>query len=183
MRRLALLLAAVAGAFLLMLGSGTRPAALPLGRAGGSGLDAIVAGAVITQPFGCTPVAMEPFSAACASGHFHTGIDLAAPYGQPVFAAGAGVCEVVRSATGYGIHVLLIHDRSTVSLYGHLSEAVVRTSQLVVAGQQIGRLGSTGMSTGPHVHFEIREAGIPVDPRVWLPVLQGGERSDRNHTH
>jgi murein DD-endopeptidase MepM/ murein hydrolase activator NlpD len=128
-----------------------------------------VPGGVVTQEFGPTGLAMEPAYAGFA--HFHTGIDVAAPMGTPVLAADDGIVVVaVQGATGYGNHVVLAHDGGLTTLYGHLEQALVAQGQRVRQGQQIGLEGSTGASTGPHCHFEVRVDGRPVDPRGYLPA-------------
>lgn len=124
----------------------------------------------LTQAYGCTSFTSEPAAAWCPTGHVHTGLDLAAPPGIPVLAAGAGVAQVVDSPTGYGLHVVIDHGGGVSTLYGHLMEVAVRPGQPVRRGQVIGWVGSTGMSTGPHLHFEVRQKGQPVDPRSWLPA-------------
>ena len=125
-------------------------------------------GAVITQPFGPTSLWLEP--AMFGFPHFHTGVDVAGPYGAPIFAAAAGVVAVVDSGTtGYGNYVIVVHPGGFVTLYGHLSAALVKPGDQVGQGQVIGAEGSTGASTGPHVHFEVRLNGTPVDPAPYLP--------------
>jgi len=94
----------------------------------------------------------------------HTGIDLAAPVGTPVFAANSGVVVFAGWSTfGYGNTVVLAHG-PFLTLYGHLSQINVRCAQLVGVGQPIGGVGNTGNSTGPHLHFEIRDGFTPRDP-------------------
>jgi murein DD-endopeptidase MepM/ murein hydrolase activator NlpD len=129
----------------------------------------------ITQPFGCTTLEIEPWSADCASHHFHSGIDLAAPLDTPIYAATAGLVWIDRQRGGYGLYILLTRDAQLSTLYGHLDWPLVQTGDVVVAGQVIALMGSTGNSTGPHLHFEVRIAGVPVDP---LPLLaqRGGGR-------
>jgi murein DD-endopeptidase MepM/ murein hydrolase activator NlpD len=101
--------------------------------------------------------------------NFHTGIDIANSYGLPINAADSG--EVIFSGwwDGYGKAVVIDHGRSTATLYGHMSRIYVSAGQTVSKGQVIGLLGSTGYSTGPHLHFEIRKNGKPVNPRPFLP--------------
>jgi murein DD-endopeptidase MepM/ murein hydrolase activator NlpD len=128
-------------------------------------------GASISQGFGCTNVSIEPLDTSCASGHWHSGIDLAAASGTPVVATAAGVAHVIESATGFGLHVVIDHGGGLHSLYGHLSSVSVVNGQPVAGGQLIGAVGSSGNSTGPHLHFEIDRNGIAEDPRglVALP--------------
>jgi murein DD-endopeptidase MepM/ murein hydrolase activator NlpD len=99
---------------------------------------------------------------------FHSGIDLATPAGSTVCAVRAG--RVVRSGTlgGYGRAVTIDHGDRTSSLYAHNAELLVAEGTFVGAGTPIAISGSTGRSTGPHVHFEVRKDGIPVDPRAYV---------------
>lgn len=123
----------------------------------------------LTQGYGCTSFELEPAAPWCPSGHFHSGLDLAAPAGTEVHAAWSGVAHVVETATGYGLHVLVDHGGGVETLYGHLEAATVSDGAPVAAGQRIGLVGSTGLSTGPHLHFEVRRGGRAVDPTAWLP--------------
>ncbi|TFU16166.1 LysM peptidoglycan-binding domain-containing M23 family metallopeptidase [Thermus tengchongensis] len=101
---------------------------------------------------------------------FHTGIDLAAPYGTPIVAAKAGQVEVAGwSSMGYGFHVVLDHGGGVETLYAHMSRIAVRPGQWVEAGEVIGYVGSTGWSTGPHLHFEVRVNGVARNPLAYLP--------------
>jgi murein DD-endopeptidase MepM/ murein hydrolase activator NlpD len=100
---------------------------------------------------------------------FHDGTDLAAPLGVPVLAAYDGKVAVADFLGGYGLTVVLEHDSGTKeTLYGHLSELLVKPGDTVVQGAAIGRVGSTGNSTGPHLHFELREltqnGWVTIDP-------------------
>lgn len=100
----------------------------------------------------------------------HSAIDIAAPTGTPVFASDRGV--VIRagwSDVGYGNFVVIDHNIDYLTLYAHLSVVAVREGQVVAKGQVIGWVGSTGNSTGPHLHFEIRDFGHRVDPLRLLP--------------
>jgi murein DD-endopeptidase MepM/ murein hydrolase activator NlpD len=117
----------------------------------------------VTQPYGCTGFALEPRVGDCA--HFHQGIDFAVPMGTPVAAPADGVVQqVIHSATGLGNHVILdIGNGYTVQL-GHLSSTAVQVGQRVSAGTVLGLSGSTGASTGPHLHFEVDKGGATVDP-------------------
>ena len=111
----------------------------------------------------------------------HTGIDYALNLGTPVLAAADG--KVIRAAslsTGYGTHVLLEHDDGLQTLYAHLASVSVHLGQRVKAGAEIGRSGSSGNSTGPHLHFELRKDGICVDPNPFLdPALPNAEQTRR----
>jgi murein DD-endopeptidase MepM/ murein hydrolase activator NlpD len=133
-----------------------------------------VKSSTITQPFGCTTLEIEPWSAECAGHHFHSGIDLAGPLGTPIYASTAGTVTVRRERGGYGLYILLTRDSQLSTLYGHLDWPLVQPGDVVAAGQAIALMGSTGNSTGPHLHFEVRIAGVPVDPLPLLKNLKGG---------
>jgi murein DD-endopeptidase MepM/ murein hydrolase activator NlpD len=95
---------------------------------------------------------------------WHTGIDLAAPSGTPVLAANGGVVIFAGwNSWGYGNTIVLSHGPFT-TLYGHLSSINVGCRQVVNAGQVIGGVGSSGNSSGPHLHFEIRYLDVPTNP-------------------
>lgn len=101
---------------------------------------------------------------------FHTGVDLAAPTGTPIYASKAGQVDVAGwSSWGYGIHVILDHGSGVETLYGHMSRLAVRSGQYVDRGELIGYVGSTGWSTGPHLHFEVRIGGATRNPMAYLP--------------
>jgi murein DD-endopeptidase MepM/ murein hydrolase activator NlpD len=125
----------------------------------------------ITQPFGCTTFLLEPYDQNCATLHFHSGLDIAPPFGTPVAAADNGIVSFVNydCCHGYGNYVIITHGNGYSTLYGHLSAINVSVNQPVQQGQQIGAEGSTGLSTGPHLHFEIRLNGAVQDPLVYLP--------------
>jgi len=124
--------------------------------------------AQISQPFGPSHLALEPPYAGYP--HFHTGIDLVEPFGSPVYAADDGLVALVGvSSQGYGRYVVIAHAGGLDTLYGHLSASLVKVGQLVVQGQTIGLEGSTGNSTGPHLHFELRIKQQPIDPTPYLP--------------
>ena len=160
-------IAVATGAITVLLCGGTAAAGVVVMPAHpvGSGFVRPVDGARITQGFGCTTFSFEPVDAGCPGGHWHSGIDLAAPTGTPVYATQSGVAQVVRSASGYGLHVVIDHGGGLSSMYGHLSSVAVLSGEYVDAGQVVGAVGSSGNSTGPHLHFEIRRDGIPEDPR------------------
>jgi murein DD-endopeptidase MepM/ murein hydrolase activator NlpD len=124
--------------------------------------------AQISQPFGPSTYWFEPPYGGFA--HFHTGIDLVEPFGSPVYAADDGVVALVGSSgSGYGNYVVIAHSGGLDTLYGHLSAAFVKVGQQVVQGQQVGTEGSTGNSTGAHLHFELRINQKPVNPAPYLP--------------
>jgi murein DD-endopeptidase MepM/ murein hydrolase activator NlpD len=131
-------------------------------------LAGVVAGAVISQPFGCTSFALEPYDPFCAGHHIHTGIDLAAPLGAAVHSATAGVAHVGVDPNGAGIYVVVIVDPHVRVFYCHLSALGVANGQTVSVGQVIGALGESGRATGPHVHFEVQVDGTSVEPAAWL---------------
>jgi murein DD-endopeptidase MepM/ murein hydrolase activator NlpD len=124
--------------------------------------------ATLSQAFGPSTFWFEPPYGSFK--HFHMGIDLVEPFGSTVYAADDGVVAVVGSSTsGYGNYVVLIHSGGLETLYGHLSTALVKVGQRVTQGQAVGLEGSTGNSTGPHLHFELRINQKPVDPTLYLP--------------
>lgn len=113
---------------------------------------------VVSSGFG---MRISPFS---HKEHFHNGIDIAAPAGTEVFAAAAGKVSAAGADAVLGNYVVLVHRGNFSTIYGHLLERRINAGQNVGAGDIIGTVGSTGMSTGPHLHFEIRNAGEPWNP-------------------
>ncbi|HJT90661.1 MAG TPA: M23 family metallopeptidase, partial [Mycobacterium sp.] len=102
-------------------------------------------------------------------GVLHGGIDIANSIGTPILAASDGVVIDAGPTAGYGIWVKLRHSDGTVTLYGHLSAVLVNIGERVYAGDQIAKMGNTGNSTGPHLHFEVLLNGTDrVDPVGWL---------------
>jgi murein DD-endopeptidase MepM/ murein hydrolase activator NlpD len=101
----------------------------------------------------------------CGRGQrFHQGVDLAAAYGQAVPAVAPGQVVFAGEQQGYGLTVVVQHAGGVTSRYGHLSSLDVRTGESVGEGTLVGRVGSSGRSTGTHLHFEVRVNGQPVDP-------------------
>jgi murein DD-endopeptidase MepM/ murein hydrolase activator NlpD len=98
----------------------------------------------------------------------HAGIDIGVPLGGPVKAPAAGIVAVAGPRVDYGNSVTLDHGNDVRSLYGHLSRVLVKTGDHVEKGQVIGLAGSTGRSTGPHLHYEVQVKGRPVNPRSFL---------------
>jgi murein DD-endopeptidase MepM/ murein hydrolase activator NlpD len=105
---------------------------------------------------------------------FHTGIDFGADLGTPIYAVDAGSVELAREKGGYGNTVVVNHNDGKSTLYGHASKLYVREGQQVVRGQAIAAVGSTGMSTAPHLHFEVRVHDKPVNPRPYLQQYLAG---------
>jgi murein DD-endopeptidase MepM/ murein hydrolase activator NlpD len=108
---------------------------------------------------------------------FHAGMDIAVPIGTSVTAAAGGTVKFAGESGGYGNLVVITHPDGRETRYGHLSRIAVAAGAEVSAGQEIGLSGSTGKSTGPHLHFEVRENGVAVDPRMITKGLaRGAER-------
>jgi murein DD-endopeptidase MepM/ murein hydrolase activator NlpD len=144
---------------------------------GGSGRFAWPQGGTITQPFGCSDLVLEPYDPNCASRHFHQGLDIAAPFGNPIGAGDAGVVASVVTwcsegyygcGGGYGNQVVIVHGNGFSTLYAHLSRVLVSPGQGVARSQTVGLEGSTGASTGPHLHFGVAYNGRWVDPQAYL---------------
>lgn len=103
---------------------------------------------------------------------FHPALDFAAPYGTEIKPIKNGVVEdISRSRVGYGNAVIISHGGGIVSLYAHLSKINVSKGDKVTVFDTIGNVGTTGHSTGPHLHIEIRKNGIPINPFAVLPTL------------
>ena len=125
---------------------------------GGTGSFSWPVTGTITSPFGWRS---NPFG---GSPEFHQGLDIAAPSGTTVTAAAGGTVIMAQWYGGYGNYILIDHGGGYSTGYGHLSAIYVSQGQTVQRGQAIGAVGSTGQSTGPHLHFEVRINGKPVDP-------------------
>lgn len=101
---------------------------------------------------------------------FHNGIDLDSPYGTPIRAAGDGRVILAQTWSGFGNTVVIQHGGDVTTIYGHMSRFGTSVGNDVREGNVVGYVGCTGLCTGPHLHFEVREGGVPVDP---LRYLQG----------
>ncbi len=102
----------------------------------------------------------------------HDGLDIRARMGDPIYAASAGRVLFSGWRSGYGQTIVLDHRGGVTSLYAHASALYVAQGEVVARGQVIGAVGATGNATGPHLHFEIRWAGRPLDPVPLLPLLR-----------
>ncbi len=100
---------------------------------------------------------------------FHPGIDISAPYGTPVSVSSDGRVIYTGGIGGYGQTVIVYHGYGFVTLYGHLSQILVNRGEEVVKGQIIGKVGMTGRTTGPHLHYEVIKYGIRQNPIAYLP--------------
>lgn len=121
----------------------------------------------LTQPYGPTVFWFEPSFAGFP--HFHTGLDMSAPAGTPARSADDGIVIATGyDGYGYGNYVVLGHPGGRATLYAHLQQGLVHPGDQVAQGQTIGLVGSTGNSTGPHLHFEVLVLGLPVDPAPLL---------------
>jgi hypothetical protein len=122
----------------------------------------------ITSPFGWRS---DPFT---GGPRFHSGVDIGAPMNAPVFAPQHATVLYTGPYGGYGNVVVLEHPGQLFSLYGHLSQPLVQAGQQVVPGEAIGLVGSTGRSTGPHLHFEVYEPRQYLDPMQYLATIFSG---------
>lgn len=120
----------------------------------------------------------DPFLGTAA---FHAGLDFKGPIGAPIFAAARGRVAFVGQRNGYGNCVEIDHGNGLMTRYAHMSAFRTRVGETVVAGQTIGAVGSTGRSTGPHLHFEVRLNGQPVNPRPFLEVAPNVLEKARIH--
>jgi len=99
---------------------------------------------------------------------FHEGLDIGNGIGTPVVAPANGTVTEAGYQSGYGRYIKIAHGYGMETLFGHLSESMVITGQRVKKGETIGKVGNTGSSTGPHLHYEVRVNGVPVNPRKYL---------------
>ncbi|MCL4478331.1 MAG: M23 family metallopeptidase [Deltaproteobacteria bacterium] len=116
----------------------------------------------ITSPFG---MRIDPFTGKRA---LHEGIDIATQTGNPVIAPANGIVTHAGPDDGFGNAVIIDHGYGVTTLYGHLSRVDVKVGQIVKRGQLIGNIGDTGMSTGPHLHYQVMINGVPVNPMRYL---------------
>ena len=123
----------------------------------------------VTSPFGYRIAPLRLAS------EYHSGIDIANEAGTPIYAAADGVIRHSGWAQGYGMCALVDHGFGYSTLYGHMSEILAKEGTVVRRGQVIGRMGSTGTSTGNHLHYEVWTGGLPRDPMKYLQV--GGKRA------
>ena len=119
----------------------------------------------ITSGFGYR---RDPFGKGRAE--FHSGIDFKGKYGDNVKSTADGKVSYAGWLQGYGNCIKIIHKNQIETLYGHLSKINVKTGQTINTGDIIGKVGSTGHSTGPHLHYEVRKNGKPIDPRHFLTL-------------
>ncbi len=125
----------------------------------------------ISQGYGCVTFYLEIYDPSCPYPHRkHTGIDIAAAYHSPIVAADTGIIYFYPGSIGYGNMIMMIHGNGYSTVYGHLAGYAggLSSGQIVARGDLIGYEGSTGWSTGPHLHFEIRVNNDPRDPCIWL---------------
>jgi len=119
----------------------------------------------------------DPFK---GEGAFHSGVDIDAPYGTPVRAAGDGDVMDESMGSGYGRQVVLNHGHDLKTVYGHLSASAVVPGQHVIRGQVIGYIGTSGRATGPHLHYEVRVHNVPVNPHKYLHMTYQQVAMDGN---
>ena len=125
-----------------------------------------IPGAKIIQRFGPTSFALEPPYDGYL--HFHTGVDVLAGYGTPILAAAGGMVTAVGYAGDYGFRVEITDSYGFVETYAHMSAGTVMPGRLVQQGDEVGLVGSTGLSIGAHLHFQLEVGGVPTDP---LPLV------------
>ncbi len=107
----------------------------------------------------------------------HEGIDIAAPVGTPVMAAASGRVIFAGRMRGYGKIVIIQHENHYVTVYAHDSTNLVREGQMVTCGQVIGRVGRTGHTTGPNLHFEVRHNNIASNPLLYLAPIPATDQT------
>jgi murein DD-endopeptidase MepM/ murein hydrolase activator NlpD len=119
----------------------------------------------------------DPFT---RRGSFHPGLDFRGPVGAPIFAAARGMVSFAGRKAGYGNCVEVTHINGIITRYAHMSAIRARVGQNVTPGQTIGAIGSTGRSTGPHLHFEVRVNDRPINPRPFLEAISHVSEKDLN---
>lgn len=124
-------------------------------------------GGWLSSPYG---LRSDPFT---GEPEMHRGVDIANHYGAPVLAAARGVVSFAGKTPDFGNMVIIDHGYGYKTRYGHMSALLVKVGDLVQANQEIGRIGSTGRSTGPHLHFEVYRYGMHLDPAGFLPPRHG----------
>ena len=115
---------------------------------------------------------IDPFN-----GHqaFHTGVDFIAAPGSEVLAAAGGVVSAAEVHSEYGNMIDVDHDNGLTTRYAHLSKMIVKVGDIVLKGQRLGELGQTGRATGPHLHFEVRQNSVPLNPNRFLSFAKAQE--------
>jgi murein DD-endopeptidase MepM/ murein hydrolase activator NlpD len=151
------------GAFASLVNAVFQPPVQPLASAAATPMQWPVAGE-ISSAFGERKNPMGP------GDDFHPGVDIAADEGTPIAAAAAGRVISAGPDGGYGNLIVVDDGNGMTTRYGHCSQIFARVGDLVGPGQTIGAVGSTGHSTGPHLHFEVRVNDEPVDPTQFLPA-------------
>ncbi|HET9096906.1 MAG TPA: M23 family metallopeptidase [Candidatus Baltobacteraceae bacterium] len=149
------------GAFASLVNAVFQPSAPPASSGSGTPMQWPLAGQ-ITSPFGERKNPMGPGQ------DFHPGLDIAADEGTPIAAASAGRVVWAGPDGGYGNLIVVDDGNGVTTRYGHCSQIFARVGEAVSPGQTIGAVGSTGHSTGPHLHFEVRVNDQPVDPAQFL---------------
>ena len=115
---------------------------------------------------------IDPFNGRQA---FHTGVDFIAASGSEILAAAGGVVAAAEIHPEYGKMIDIDHDNGLTTRYAHLSKMVVKVGDVVLKGQRIGALGQSGRATGPHLHFEVREHSVPLNPNRFLSFVKAQE--------
>jgi murein DD-endopeptidase MepM/ murein hydrolase activator NlpD len=105
-------------------------------------------------------------------GHVHVGVDIAAPFGTTVVAPLDGTVAFVGHKNGYGLTLVIDHGDGVSTLYAHASDILVSEGDVIKKGQAVSKIGVSGHSTGPHLHYEVRMEGKPVNPLAWTEKLQ-----------
>ncbi len=143
-----------------------EPPAVPASNGSRPGMMLMPLKGEVTSKFGWRyhPVLQEE--------RFHYGIDIAAPEGTEVCAAAGGLVSRVEEKEDLGLVVYMDHGGGIETLYAHCSEVLVEENQPIQAGETIARVGTTGLTESSHLHFEIKEGGVNVDPAVWLNLLK-----------